>query len=171
MTITIEHTVKIMLTTENDMAKDTRINTEVSIPIANTELLVITETTITKDTTVHLAHPNHILMIEKHTQAGITQIKGTRTTRKSMQSQINIIVTEDHTVATVTKGMHRSTTAKNTVDMVVVMVPMHHRDTGIGITMGQPNRLITGTVQRGTVEIITEVTATAGMGTMTNKAL
>ena len=110
-------------------------------------------------------------MIEKHTQAGITQIKGTCTTRKSMQSQINIIVTEDHTADTLMEGMHRSTTAKNIVDMVVVMVPMHHKDTGKGITMDQPSRLITGTVQKGTVEIITEVTATAGMGTTTNKAL
>ena len=101
------------------------------------------------------------------------EIKGTRPTRKSMQLQINIITTEHHTLDTVMEDMHRTTTAKNTLDMEVITVPVPHKDIDlrIGITMNQRNLHFKGTVQKGTVEIIIDVTAIAGAGTMVNKGL
>ena len=171
MTKTIERIVKIMLKTENDMARVIRINMEVSIPITNTGLLVITEIIITKHTTVHLAHPNHILMREKHTQIGITEIKGARIIRKSMQSQINIRETEHHTMGMVTEDMHRITIAINTLDMEVIMVRIHHKNIRTGIMTGQLNLHFKDTVRKVMVEIIIEVTATADTGIMTNNGL
>ena len=171
MTKTTEPTVKIMLKTENDMARVIRINMEVSIPMTNTGLPVITETIITKHTTVHLVHTNHILMTEKHTQIEITEIKGARIIRKSMQSQINTTETEHHTLGMVTEDMHRSTTAKNTLDMEVIMVHIHQKNMRIGIMTGRPNLHFKDTVRKGTVEIIMEVTAIADAGIMTNNGL